>query len=308
MPTRPAPAAKVKAIRRLLREGLSFRQVAAEVGVSASSVAHYAKSLAPNDHGRRAALPDPVARDTSPVRLDRPGWWLVLSDVHAPYHDRATVELAVAEARKRKAVGVLLNGDFLDSHEVSDHDKDPRAARYVEEVECGKQILTWVRKQLPKADVWLKEGNHEERLTRYVLARAPALFDLEGVSVPELLHCADLGVEWVGDRRVIELGRLNVVHGHEYRGGVSTPVNPARGLYLKARDVTLCGHWHKTSEHHERDIRGRHQAAWSSGCACDLKPRYAPLNSWNLGYTFVHLGADGWFEVNNRRVIDGRVI
>ena len=255
------------------------------------------------------AMPAPVvARDGSTYKVGALGWWLVLGDIHLPYHDRTTLELAVKEAKKRKACGILLNGDLLDSHEVSDHDKDPRAPRYVEEIEHGKDFLSWLRQQFPKAQIVLKEGNHEERLVRYIVKRAPALFGLEGTTLPELLHTRDLGIEWVGGRRVIEVGKLNVIHGHEYRGGVSTSVNPARGLYMKARSVALCGHWHRTGEHHDRDIRGKPEAAWSVGCACDLSPQYAPLNSWNHGFAFIHLGRSGWFEVENKRVYDGRVV
>ena len=255
------------------------------------------------------AMPVPVvARDGSTHKVGARGWWLVLGDVHLPYHDRVTLELAVKEAVRRKAKGVLLNGDLLDSHEVSDHDKDPRAPRYKEEIEYGRQFLAWLRGKLPRAEILLKEGNHEERLLRYIGNKAPALFGVEGVSLPEFLRVDDVGVEWVGGRRVVELGRLNVIHGHEYRGGVSTSVNPARGLYAKARSVALCGHWHRTSEHHDRDIRGKPEAAWSVGCACDLAPQYAPLNSWNHGMAFVHLGRDGWFEVENKRVYNGRLV
>jgi len=267
------------------------------------------RSLPPGlSRSAAAGPPEPVVLDCGPYDVDTAGTWLVVSDMHLPYHDRVALELAVREAVRRRVVGVLLNGDVLDSHELSDHEKDPRAARYVAEVEAGRRLLVWLRSSLPRARLIYKEGNHEERLTRYVFNRAPALFGLEAVTLPELLGCVGLGVEWVSDRRVVRLGNLNVIHGHEYRGGVSAPVNPARGVYLKARSVVLCGHWHRTSEHHERNIRGKSEAAWSVGCVCQLSPRYAPLNNWNLGFAFVRVGRDGGFEVDNRRVLSGKVV
>jgi hypothetical protein len=135
-----------------------------------------------------------------------------------------------------------------------------------------------------------------------VLKHAPALFKLAGVGLPTWLGLADVGVEWVQDKRVVALGKLNVIHGHEYKGGVSTPVNPARGVYLKARSVVLCGHWHRTSTHHERNIRDRSEAAWSVGCACGLKPKWMPLNNWTHGYALVELAKDGTFRVDNVHV------
>lgn len=146
------------------------------------------------------------------------------------------------------------------------------------------------------------------RLPRYILKNAPALFALQGVGLHAWLGLSETGIEWVPDKKVIQLGKLNVIHGHEYRGGAGSSVNPARGLYLKARSVALCGHHHRTSEHHARNIRDQHEAAWSVGCACYLHPRWLPLNDWNLGFAFVHVEPDGNFMVENRRVLNGKIV
>ncbi len=112
----------------------------------------------------------------------------------------------------------------------------------------------------------------------------------------------------MADNRIVSLGRLNVIHGHEYKGGVSSPVNPARGLYLKARSVAMAGHHHQTSEHHTRDIRGKAEAAWSLGCACFLSPGYMRFNHWNHGFAFVTLDESGEFMVENKRVMGGKIV
>lgn len=255
-----------------------------------------------------AALPDPHKEEYTPHAITTAGTWLILSDIHAPYHDRQTLELAVAEAKRRGVVGVILNGDTLDSHEVSRHDKDPSAPRYVEEIDVGRKLLEWLRGQLPKAEIVMKEGNHEERLSAYIIQRAPALFGLEGIDLPALLHLKDVGATWITGRRVIGLGKLNVIHGHEFPGGCTSPVNPARGLYLKARSVAVCGHHHQTSEHHARNIRGHAEAAWSLGCCCFLSPKYMPLNNWNHGFAFAEISNDGAFAVANKRVLGGKVV
>lgn len=260
-------------------------------------------ATATNRKRNRPSLPDPVTREFRPLQIDAAGRWLVLADVHVPNHDRRVLETAIADARRRGVAGVLLNGDVLDSHEISDHDKDPSAPRYVEEIQIGRQLFEWLRDRLPKARIIYKEGNHEERCTRYILRRAPALFGLEGLNLPSFLELGDLGVEWIGEKRVVKLGKLNVIHGHEYPGGVVAPASPARGLYLKAKSVALCGHHHRTSEYHDANINGRPEAAWSVGCACNLHPQYRPINAWNHGYAFVELSGDGAFEVENRRVL-----
>src|SRR5262249_32958456 len=150
--------------------------------------------------------------------------------------------------------------------------------------------------------------NHEERLLHYLMSRAPALFGLDVLTMDSLLKLSACGVEYVGDRRVVQAGRLNVIHGHEYRPGITTPVNPARGRFLRAKSAALGGHFHQSSEHHEPTITGKPQGAWSVGCACGLSPPYMPLNRWNLGFALVHVGAQGDFEVRNLRVIGGQVV
>ena len=279
--------------------GATSRDIPAPVSTELPAAKHETTAAA-------LGLPDPHPERYEPFVIDTPGNWLILSDVHAPYHDRTTLELAVAEAKRRGVVGVLLNGDTLDSHEISSHDKDPGAPRYVEEIETGRKLLAWLRGQFPKARLVLKEGNHEERLSRYIIQHAPALFGLDGIDLPALLKFADIGAEWVTDKRVIALGKLCVVHGHEYRGGGG--VMPARWLYLRTRYVAMCGHFHRSSEYGDRDIRGKEERAWSLGCACYLRPRYMPLNSWNHGCAFVDVGTDGGFSVANLRVHNGKLV
>lgn len=298
-------ATRLKLSRDTVRKYLADAVAAADCPADLPPAKHEAPEPVPAPADE---FPDPHREEYTPHTLNTAGQWLILSDVHAPYHDRSTIEAAVKEARRRNVVGVILNGDTMDSHEVSRHDKDPSAPRYVEEVSVTRKLLGWLRGQLPRAELRLKEGNHEERLASYIIGRAPALFGLEGLDIPSLLHLDDIGAEWVSGRRVVALGKLNVIHGHEFPGGCTSPVNPARGLYLKARSVAICGHHHQTSEHHARNIRGQAEAAWSLGCACFLSPRYMPLNNWNLGCAFVDVCEDGSFGVENKRFLGGKLI
>jgi hypothetical protein len=46
---------------------------------------------------------------------------------------------------------------------------------------------------------------------------------------------------------------------------------------------------------------------WSTGCLCDLTPRYAVINRWNHGAAIVTVHADGEFDVHNFRIAGGKV-
>lgn len=303
--TKSERSEQMQQAQSLAKQGLGTLKISKNLGISEK----YTRELLRTHHVEKTpsaiTLPKPTIKHFAPFIPATFGEWLVLCDVHVPYHDEETLKHAIREAKERNVVGVVINGDFLDCHELSVHDKDPSAPRYTEEIKTGIQVLKWIRSELPNAEIVYKIGNHEERLDRYILNRAPALFDLEFATIESLLHFKDYDIQVVKNKRAIMLGKLHLLHGHEYRGAGG--VNPARWIYLKARSVAMVGHFHRTSEHHARNIANRHEAAWSVGCACSLTPDYAPFNDWNNGYAFVHCDKNGDFNVANRRVFGGRV-
>lgn len=288
-------------------KGGSFREISARAGCSPDHSRRVIKGgTTIIDEEPEEGLPDPVQMNFDPYVIDSSGCWGIINDIHIPCHDTTTLNLFVKECRRRAVRGVILNGDLLDSHEISVHDKDPSMPRYKHEIEQGREFVQWLRKSLPRARIIFKHGNHEERLRKYIFDRAPALEGLEGVNLAAWLHLTECGIDDIPDKRVIHLGKLHVLHGHEYRGGGG--VNPARWLFLRARSVAVCGHFHRTSEHHERNIAMKFEAAWSIGCACYLHPQYAPINSWNHGFAFCEVANDGSFAFENKRIFDGKVV
>lgn len=258
----------------------------------------------PAEEAGGARLPDSWAKPLDHVHVNTPGWWLVLGDVHLPMHDKATVELAVEEARQKNVAGVLLNGDLLDCFHISPFFRVPTKEKFRDEIDAGRQFLAWLRSKLPSARIIWREGNHEFRLTRFVADRAAALYELDEVHLPFLMQLRERGMEWVDGKRKVYLGKLVTLHGHELRKGEG--VNPARLAFLRTTASVLVGHWHRTSEHHQRSLEDKHYAVWSVGCACFLGADFDPYNQWNHGFALVELAGDGTFSVHNRRVMNGR--
>lgn len=304
MPQPKLPLATHKAIHELVAQGGTPNEVARRLKIQPSTVCKY--SAIPLPAAGPNECPRPMPAKPRPVlQIDKPGVWGVLSDMHVPYHDLEALTAAVTYLKKRDPAGLLINGDFLDFHELSEHDKDPTAARYVDELAAGKQMIAWLRKQFPKARIVYRFGNHEERLDRYILRRAPALFDLPFADVSTQLDLPGQRVELVRDKRLIRLGKLNTIHGHEYRG--SGGINAGRWLHLRAHEAALCGHFHRPSFHPWRTISGASGGCWSLGCLCHLQPDYAVNNEWNHGFAVVTVGKGGGFEVENKLIIGGRV-
>jgi predicted phosphodiesterase len=251
------------------------------------------------------SLPEPVPLSYEPLKVTGTGQCLVLSDVHLPYHDKRTCQEAVKDGKARGVTTVLLNGDILDCGGISDHHREPDTMRLEDELATGTQFLAWIRSQFPKARIVYKEGNHEFRLPRFIAANAPELGRL--LQIPNLLKVQDYGIEWVQDGCIVELGRLPVIHGHEFRG--QGGVNPARWLFLRSCGTAMCGHFHRSSSHDEQGIDRRLHGTWSVGCACYLYPKWLRQNKWNHGWAIVEIHSGDHFTVTNRRLLpDGRVV
>lgn len=241
------------------------------------------------------------------VELAGPLRALIISDLHIPYHHEGSVRLALEFGRERKANLILINGDMLDFFSLSTWEKDPRKRDLAGEVDAGRQFLATLREEFPRAKIVYKEGNHEERWGRYLAKNAPDLLGLEDFTWRSVYRLDRLRIQHVGDCRPVRIGKLFVIHGHEYRFAISNPVNPARGLFLRAKTHALCGHLHQSSQHSERQLDGKLVSTWSTGCLCDLNPDYSPLNQWSHGFAFAEVNADGAFNVTNPRIVEGKV-
>lgn len=228
---------------------------------------------------------------------------LALSDEQIPFHDRQAIELAVEWGKRFNPDLVLLNGDQADCVALSDFVKDPRLRNAAEEVLLVRQYLAWIREMFPRARIIWKKGNHEERWERYFWTRAPELWGLENLDFEEIYQTHDLGIELIGDKMPIRLGRLNVLHGHEYKGG--SPLYPAKWLFGKTGENAMCGHFHRTHSHTERGLSNV-VSTWSIGCLCRLRADWIPLNKWDQAFAAVEM--DGIeFSMDVKKIVNGRV-
>lgn len=259
----------------------------------------------PSKDSKVPALPEPIERDLAPIVHDTPGNWWVVSDSHIPFHDKRSLELGADRAKRDGAVGILLNGDTIDGLGLSSKfHKQPDDHMFEKELECWYSFAQWLRHKFPKIPIIYKRGNHEERFETY-LAKFPEFFGIKHIQFQNVMEFEKYGVQDVKDGRVIMLGKLPILHGHEYQSGISAPVNPARGAFLRLTHTVLVGHSHQSSDHNEKNMFDKVISVWSTGCNCTLKPRYRPFNKWNHGCAIVNVGKNGDFEVRNLRVIEG---
>ena len=252
-------------------------------------------------------IPDGIKQALDPIEVTKPGKWLILSDIHVPYHDRQALELALEKGLAEGCTNVLLNGDFYDFYKISRFDTDPSARSPDGELERGQPILEEIAKYF-KGTKYFKVGNHEARFEVYLASHAAAIAGMKAFRLDAVLELERIGFGYVSSKQWMMLGNLAVLHGHEFPKGLTDPVNVGRGVYNRLGDGGLVGHWHKTSRHVETSgLKRRMTVAHSTGCLCDIRPEYAPLNRWNHGFATLDLKKDGEYHLKNWIIESGRV-
>ena len=230
----------------------------------------------------------------------------VLSDIHVPYHSIEALTAAFDKISEEKPDAILLNGDTIDFYGLSRFMKDPRKRSVAHELQAVNEFLDVLQKF--GAKIYYKLGNHDERYEHYLMHKAPELLGIPEFKFENLLKAKERGMDVIGEKRIIKANKLNIIHGHEYPS-VFSPVNIARGLYMKGKVSAMQGHNHQTSEHTETDMNGEIVTTWSLGCLCELNPAYMPLNKWSHGMAIVDLSDNRKdFQVRNYRIYKGKVL
>lgn len=198
-----------------------------------------------------------------------------------PTHDEAAIDVALQLVRYIRPTKIVLHGDNLDLPELSRYRLTPVFVRTTQATvdRCG---LFAAQLRAAAGDeceiVWL-EGNHEMRLSTYIIDNARAAFGLKRanapeswpvLSVPNLCNLDDQGIryaagypageEWINHR-------LRVVHGFHVASNGST----AHKYLANERSSVVYGHIHRR-EWAER-TRATHDGprtilAMSPGCLC----------------------------------------
>jgi hypothetical protein len=253
-------------------------------------------------------LPVPYAYDSSPFIVQEKSA-LLLPDLHFPVQDNRAIETAITWGIKHRENHplecIILTGDVIDAHSLSHFIVDPNHKGIEEEMEDVKDFLH-VLKDAFNLPIYYKFANHERRYENYIFVHASKLAKIKALALELMLHLSDYNCIPIKNKRVMQFGELNIIHGDEIQKGVSSPVNPARTLFLKCKAPTIGGHSHVTSEHSGRTINRKLITCWSTGALCDLQPDWNPLNDWNHGFAYVSRDED-IFRVVNLRIENGTV-
>lgn len=235
---------------------------------------------------------------------------IALPDIHSPYEDKrslAAVEKFMADFRFDY---YLIMGDFMDFDCISSHNKNNLRAvegkRLMKDYEHAGEILdrhqAIIRANNKKAEFIFIEGNHDQRIERYVDAN-PALEGM--VEVPTALEFGRRKFKWIpywSQGTVFRLGKAAFIHGR-----YTNDAHAKKHVQRYGCNV-FYGHLHDVQTYSAEMMgEGNTLVGQSLGCLC-LPQKYmqgAPTK-WQQAFGIFEFFPDGFFQYTVVRLFKHR--
>jgi predicted phosphodiesterase len=247
-------------------------------------------------------------------------------------HDPLAIDYAMTVIKSEKPDVVALNGDNADFPEFGKYRLTPAFALTTQAtVDFLTTLCARIRDAAPQARIIWLEGNHEARLTNYILDNAKASFGLRQgntpdgwpvLSIPFLCRFDDFGVEYLPGYPASQFwlnNRIKIIHGTKVASNGSTAHK-----YLSTEKASVVyGHIHRRewAERTRQDWDGAKTiAAISFGCLArvdgmvpstkggtDLDGRpITCVEDWQQGLGIIHYQeGDGPFQPEMLPIHDG---
>jgi predicted phosphodiesterase len=235
---------------------------------------------------------------------------LFLCDLHFPDVDYNALETMFTYCKSQKFTYIVLGGDLVDFKAISGWLIEPDQKSLKNEINELKDFLALLRDRFKKSKIYYVEGNHEERLYRYLYTRAPELDKLPVLEIENLLQLKDFNIKYVKNKQnkidnkiTFNVNNLYHLHGHEIKI-TSNVINPAKIMFEKMHSNCIFGHHHRSAEWVVTDLSGQTFQSVSVGCLCNLSQDYSPYNNWNHGFAIVEYYNNNRFKIYNKRIID----
>ena len=233
---------------------------------------------------------------------------LFLSDLHIPFHNINALTVALKYGKEKKINCIFINGDLIDFYQISRFVTLERKRSVAEELMLANQFLDSLNKFFPKIPIYFLFGNHDMRLQKYLAVKAPELLDVPEFRLEMLLKAKEHNMTVIPDTTLVKVEKLNITHGHLVLRGFFSPVNGARGTFLRAKASTIISHIHNVSTHTEKTIAQRFITCYSTGCLCEITPAYNPFSN-NFNHGFAHITTEkGMFRVRNMQILEGQIV
>lgn len=220
---------------------------------------------------------------------------LLIPDTHRPYHDKKAYALMLRVARDFKPQEIYLLGDYADFYSVTAHQKDPKLVNMLQdELVDVRQGLSQLVKLFPRTKIKYILGNHEHRLFRYLVSKAPELLDslnIESMLVPD-------SPKFARERGAIEFiqynpaQRTSVMKSRLYARHEPLGASP-KATISKSLCSLVYGHIHRIEETYAVGMNGKPITAFSVGWLGNKHSNafnYVKAHhQWQLGFGLVYV-------------------
>lgn len=257
----------------------------------------------------------------SPERLTPPdsGFVFITSDHHYPVHDKSCEAAIAALARDLKPARWIFNGDVFDAWWMSRHQKEARrlfskssGPRLVDELDAFRPFGQFACDVAEWVD--FGEGNHEARVRAHINEH-PALFDLPGLSWPQMLALDRANVTYHGTHYRMWLDSLSIVHGDRI-GGRFGVKHACDWVLSNHGRTTVFGHTHRVASLYRsvprQDGHGMTPLlAINGGHLCQVEEAHdwCPDPAWTHGFVVVEfytVAGKRHYTAHPIAIIDGR--
>jgi hypothetical protein len=207
---------------------------------------------------------------------------LFLPDTHCPYHDRKAYDLIERVAERVRFQRCVIGGDFPDFYQVSSHSKEPGVRmEFSDEVEETKKLLRRVESWGFKTLDYI-EGNHENRLERYIADRAKEMHGL--VTLDKLLRLTEHGWSITKYKNHTTVGKAYCTHDLGKSGD-----NAVKDALQSYQDNVVINHTHRMNFRVEGNAKGVPHVGASFGWLGDVEKvdymhRIRANRDWVLGF------------------------
>lgn len=210
---------------------------------------------------------------------------IIGSDVHIPFQDDKAVDAFIKRCSESGGASgkqvIILNGDVIDMFMLSRFTKG-EGRNPMQEIEMCRDFLARVRKAAPKADIYYVIGNHEQRLEKYVLTKAPELASLIE-DVFSIIKVKDFNIKGCGSITIND--NLYIKHGTLLgnKSGLSA-IKEMENSYMSGAS----GHCHRLAKYIARKS-GKKFFWLETGCLCDMNPDYMVFPNWQQGFAEIRI-------------------
>ncbi len=239
---------------------------------------------------------------------------VVAPDIHFPHQDKHALAcfLTAVRALRPRSAGFL--GDMLDcqgwsQHPVRSHAEERAQTFYEAEVRPAQELLAETEKHCD--EMWMDEGNHEQRVQSTIVRLGGVLKDLEDLVSPRKLLAEGRKKPWTWVPYIPEAQTLShykiaddllAIHGWTWCKHAA-----AKHLEQAKNYSIIHGHTHRKQSFYSRDpITGKVYQAWSPGCLSKLQPLYQTNSptDWVHGFSLIWVTDDKQRWTSYSPVID----